>query len=90
MRTVHRAVVDGPGIIRDISMPRFAKVEHVGAIGDGSTGAVEFWYEVDTDTYPRPRGFMVTGTGQPAATQAEYLGCTGRTESGLVWHLWEV
>jgi hypothetical protein len=59
---------------------------HVEAAGDG---AVDFWAHHSPRGMPRDRTFAVYGTGQPVPAGTRYIGTTGRTPAGLIWHLFE-
>lgn len=59
----------------------------VAAIGAWS---VEFWAEHGEPAGRCNRAFQVFGTGQPLPDDARWIGTCPRTETGLVWHLYEV
>lgn len=59
----------------------------VAAIGAWS---VEFWAEHTEGATQVKRSFQVFGTGHPLPDNARWVGTCRRTESGLVWHLYEV
>lgn len=51
---------------------------------------VEFWMEHDSNVPVVPRSFRVFGTSHTIPDSARWMGTTGRTDSGLVWHLYEL
>lgn len=91
MLTVHRSVVLAAqfGPPTPLNLPLDSKIVHVGPLGTGD--GVEFWYQCDSEEAKAWRKFLITGTGQPSPeADGTYVGCSGRCENGLVWHLWEV
>jgi hypothetical protein len=59
------------------------------AVAAASDGVVEFWAE-DHGEPKAIRDFRVFGTGHPLPDAAQWVGTCPRTESGLVWHLYEM
>lgn len=59
----------------------------VAAAGDD---VVEFWDEHYDDGSAFARVFQAFGTGHPIPDGAQWRGTTSRTESGFVWHLYEM
>jgi len=79
----YRLPVDGgPRVIPLTSDP-----VHVEAAGDS---AVDFWAHHSARDTPRNRTFQVIGTGRPVPAGARYIGTTGRTPAGYIWHLFEI
>jgi hypothetical protein len=60
---------------------------HVEAAGNTY---VDFWTLHAPRTFPQRRMFQAFGTGQPLPGGARYIGTTGRTPAGLIWHLFEI
>ncbi len=53
-------------------------------------GVIEFWDEHIDDGDGFDRVFEVFGTGHPLPPDAQWRGTASRTETGLVWHLYEL
>lgn len=58
------------------------------AVAAAADSSVEFWAEHGEDD--TARWFQVFGTGQPLPADAAWRGTCPRTQSGLVWHLYEL
>lgn len=84
-RKMYRYVVsvdDQPHVVRLSHSP-----VAVAALGAWS---VEFWAEHTEGASQTERAFQVFGTGHPLPEDARWVGTCARTESGLVWHLYQV
>lgn len=51
---------------------------------------VSFWTEYEDEMKAVSRHFMIVGTGSVILEGWTYWGTTARTDSGLIWHLYEV
>lgn len=60
------------------------------AVAARDEGVVEFWDEHIDDGSAFDRVFEVFGTGHPIPDGAQWRGTASRTESGHVWHLYEL
>jgi hypothetical protein len=60
------------------------------AVHDDTGWFVEFWAEHIGGMVKLGRTFQVFGTGHPLPTAAHWVATCPRTESGLVFHLYEI
>ena len=76
-----------PGSPSVVEMPKYARVVYVGAQDDGPV----LWALVDTEQPIERREFWVYGTGHTidVSRPKVHIG-TCQTESGLVWHVFEL
>lgn len=86
----YRLMPGSPSVVTMVvTMPRLAKVIHVGSQYDGPV----LWALVDTSQPDEERSFWVYGTGHPITEADPWIGMTHhgtvQTESGLVWHIFE-
>lgn len=86
MRTVHREQIMADDKVHSVRMTHESRIVHVQWVGQDRA---DFWYTTDQvdECY---RNFILTGTGHEAPKNGRYVGCAGRNDWGLVWHLWEV
>lgn len=93
MRTVHKfELPETFGEPFQISLPRSAKVIHVGQ--KPGTKYLNMWVDTDTEQQACIRKFVVYGTGwgiskDQHVARSQHCG-TCITDAGFVWHLYEV
>ena len=89
-QTVYRAEIDVRRDSAQVRMDHESRIVAVEAVGEN---AVDFWFTMPYHHSRQDlclRRFAAVGTGHPFPESARYLGCSGRTPAGFVWHLLEL
>jgi hypothetical protein len=84
-RTVHRHRVPVDGQPHTVTFA--GELLHIEAAGNGH---VDLWTLHAPREFPHAHLVQVFGTGQSLPDDARYVGTTGRTPAGLIWHVFEI
>jgi len=80
-----------PGLrVNEITLPRYARIVHIG-FGKAGVSVVHVWFEVINDETETKRRFHTYGTGDmvPAAPEKVYVGTAQDPSMSKAWHVYE-
>jgi hypothetical protein len=94
MRKIYRYELPVDGKTHALKMPLFYMKQGFRRVEAVRDDLIEFWIQTDhlenVTEGPYVHLFTALGTGHDVPDGAWILGTTGRTPSGLVWHLCEI